>query len=185
MALSNSNTASNADHSAPDDPDTKGSRVLGRRRFLTYLVAGPTLAVAARLTGEALDPPRAEAAIPTLPGLAEIVDVQVLAAHLPKFTFNVNGRPVSVDAPADLPMLWVLRDKLGIHGPKYGCGINVCKACTSHLDGKAFNPCVTAVSECAGRNITTIEGLANGESARRSRQRPRKCDQCMRAQVSN
>ncbi|HEV7980360.1 molybdopterin cofactor-binding domain-containing protein [Amycolatopsis sp.] len=83
MALSNSNTASSADHSHPDDPDAKGSRVLGRRRFLTYLVAGPTLVVAAGLTGEALDPPRAGAAIPTLPGPAEIVDlgdVQVLAA---------------------------------------------------------------------------------------------------------
>jgi isoquinoline 1-oxidoreductase alpha subunit len=82
--------------------------------------------------------------------------------HLPKFTFDLNGGSVSVEAPADLPMLWVLRDKLGIRGPKYGCGINVCKACTSHLDGKAFNPCVTAVSECAGREVTTIEGLAEG-----------------------
>jgi isoquinoline 1-oxidoreductase alpha subunit len=81
---------------------------------------------------------------------------------LPNFTFTVNGRSVSVEAPADLPLLWVLRDKLGVRGPKYGCGINVCKACTSHLDGKAFNPCVTAVSECAGREVTTIEGLANG-----------------------
>lgn len=81
---------------------------------------------------------------------------------MPNFTFTVNGRSVSVEAPADLPLLWVLRDKLGVRGPKYGCGINVCKACTSHLDGKAFNPCVTAVSECAGREVTTIEGLANG-----------------------
>ncbi|HEV7980361.1 (2Fe-2S)-binding protein [Amycolatopsis sp.] len=81
---------------------------------------------------------------------------------MPKFTFDLNGGSVSVEAPADLPMLWVLRDKLGIRGPKYGCGINVCKACTSHLDGKAFNPCVTAVSECAGREVTTIEGLAEG-----------------------
>ena len=59
---------------------------------------------------------------------------------------HVNGEKVSVDAPADMSLLWVLRDKLGITGPKYGCGINVCKACTCQLDGKAFNPCSTHVS---------------------------------------
>jgi isoquinoline 1-oxidoreductase alpha subunit len=82
---------------------------------------------------------------------------------MPAFTFTVNGSPVTVDAPADLPMLWVLRDKLGITGPKYGCGVGVCKACTSHVDGEAFNPCVTPVADCAGRNVTTIEGLAVGD----------------------
>jgi isoquinoline 1-oxidoreductase alpha subunit len=82
---------------------------------------------------------------------------------VPTYTFTVNGEKVTVDAPANLAMLWVLRDKLGIKGPKYGCGIDVCKACTSHLDGKAFNPCVTPVSECAGRQVTTIEGLADGD----------------------
>jgi isoquinoline 1-oxidoreductase alpha subunit len=81
---------------------------------------------------------------------------------MPAFAFTVNGSPVTVDAPADLPMLWVLRDKLGITGPKYGCGVGVCKACTSHVDGEAFSPCVTPVAECAGRNVTTIEGLAVG-----------------------
>jgi isoquinoline 1-oxidoreductase alpha subunit len=75
----------------------------------------------------------------------------------------VNGKTVTVDAPADLPLLWVLRDKLGIKGPKYGCGINVCKACTSHLDGEAVNPCVVPVAEAAGREVTTIEGLADGD----------------------
>ncbi|MGH3712940.1 MAG: (2Fe-2S)-binding protein [Micromonosporaceae bacterium] len=82
---------------------------------------------------------------------------------MPSYTFTVNGRSVTVDAPADLAMLWVLRDKLGIKGPKYGCGINVCKACTSHIDGEAFNPCTTPVSECADRDVTTIEGLADGD----------------------
>ncbi len=82
---------------------------------------------------------------------------------MPDYTLNVNGSSVTVNAPPDLAMLWVLRDKLGITGPKYGCGIDVCKACTSHLDGEAFNPCVTPVSACAGRNVTTIEGLADGE----------------------
>jgi len=83
---------------------------------------------------------------------------------VPKYTFTVNGETKTVDAPADLPMLWALRDKLGITGPKYGCGINVCKACTSHLDGKAFNPCQTPVSDCAGKDVTTIEGLADSEN---------------------
>ncbi|WP_020674270.1 (2Fe-2S)-binding protein [Amycolatopsis nigrescens] len=82
---------------------------------------------------------------------------------MPQYTFSVNGKPVTVDAPADLPLLWALRDKLGVRGPKYGCGINVCKACTSHLDGAAINPCVTPVADVAGREVTTIEGLADGD----------------------
>src|SRR3954469_22629157 len=75
----------------------------------------------------------------------------------------LNGQKVQVDAPGDLSVLWALRDKLGVTGPKYGCGINVCKACTSHLDGKAFNPCVTNLRDVAGRSVTTIEGLAKGD----------------------
>jgi isoquinoline 1-oxidoreductase alpha subunit len=82
---------------------------------------------------------------------------------VPNYTFSVNGKAVTVDAPADLPLLWVLRDKLGVKGPKYGCGIDVCKACTSHLDGAAINPCVTPVAEVEGREVTTIEGLADGD----------------------
>jgi isoquinoline 1-oxidoreductase alpha subunit len=83
---------------------------------------------------------------------------------VPTYTFAVNGKTVTVDAPADMPLLWVLRDKLGVTGPKYGCGIDVCKACTSHLDGEAVNPCVVPVSEAAGREVTTIEGLADGDT---------------------
>ena len=79
------------------------------------------------------------------------------------YTFTVNGQQVTVESPGDLSVLWVLRDKLGITGPKYGCGINVCKACTSHLDGEAFNPCVTNVRDVEGREVTTIEGLADGD----------------------
>jgi isoquinoline 1-oxidoreductase subunit alpha len=82
---------------------------------------------------------------------------------MPTYRFTVNGETTAVDAPADMPMLWVLRDLLGVTGPKYGCGVGVCRACTSHLDGGAFNPCVTPVAECAGRAVTTIEGLADGE----------------------
>ena len=75
-------------------------------------------------------------------------------------TFKVNGTSVSVDADDDLRLLWVLRDILGITGPKYGCGINVCKACTSHINGKAFNPCSVPVGALGPDDeITTIEGL--------------------------
>jgi isoquinoline 1-oxidoreductase alpha subunit len=83
---------------------------------------------------------------------------------VPKYSFTLNGKTVQVDAPGDLSVLWALRDKLGVTGPKYGCGINVCKACTSHLDGKAFNPCVTNLRDVAGKDVTTIEGLARGDS---------------------
>ncbi len=82
---------------------------------------------------------------------------------MPKYSFTLNGEKVSVDAPGDLSVLWALRDKLGVTGPKYGCGINVCKACTSHLDGEAFNPCITNLRDVQGRKVTTIEGLADGD----------------------
>jgi isoquinoline 1-oxidoreductase subunit alpha len=77
-------------------------------------------------------------------------------------TFILNGEHVSVDCADDLRLLWVLRDLLGIHGPKYGCGLDVCKACTCHINGKAFNPCSVPVSEIQPTDrITTIEGLAD------------------------
>lgn len=79
---------------------------------------------------------------------------------MPVHTFKVNGEQVSVDVEDDVRLLWVLRDLLGITGPKYGCGINVCKACTSHLNGRAFNPCSVPVGQVsADDEITTIEGL--------------------------
>ncbi len=75
-------------------------------------------------------------------------------------TFVLNGESVTVEAEDDLRVLWVLRDLLGVHGPKYGCGINVCKACTSHINGKAFNPCSVRVADVQPDDeITTIEGL--------------------------
>ncbi|MEV6626233.1 (2Fe-2S)-binding protein [Amycolatopsis sp. NPDC051106] len=79
---------------------------------------------------------------------------------MPQQTFRVNGRVVTVDADDDLRLLWVLRDLLGINGPKYGCGLDVCKACTSHINGKAFNPCSVRVADIKDTDeITTIEGL--------------------------
>jgi isoquinoline 1-oxidoreductase subunit alpha len=81
---------------------------------------------------------------------------------MPDHTFLVNGERVTVDVEDDVRLLWVLRDRLGITGPKYGCGINVCKACTSHLNGKAFNPCAVPVSKLRRNDeVTTIEGLAD------------------------
>jgi isoquinoline 1-oxidoreductase alpha subunit len=72
----------------------------------------------------------------------------------------LNGEQVTVDVEDDLRLLWVLRDVLGIHGPKYGCGLDVCKACTCHINGKAFNPCSVRIKDIAPTDeITTIEGL--------------------------
>jgi isoquinoline 1-oxidoreductase alpha subunit len=80
---------------------------------------------------------------------------------VPTHTFILNGKQVSVDTEDDVRLLWVLRDLLGVTGPKYGCGLGVCKACTSHINGKAFNPCSVPVSDInPSDEITTIEGLA-------------------------
>jgi isoquinoline 1-oxidoreductase alpha subunit len=79
---------------------------------------------------------------------------------MPVQTFIVNGQSVSVDVDDDVRLLWVLRDLLGVHGPKYGCGLEVCRACTSHINGLAFNPCAVRVGDLQPTDkITTIEGL--------------------------
>jgi len=74
-------------------------------------------------------------------------------------TLDINGKAVSVTASDDTPLLWVLRDELGLTGTKYGCGIALCGACTVHIDGQATRSCQTPVSAVAGMKITTIEGL--------------------------
>lgn len=75
-------------------------------------------------------------------------------------SFVLNGQQVSVDVDDDVRLLWVLRDVLGVTGPKYGCALDVCKACTSHINGMAFNPCSVQVKDIeATDEITTIEGL--------------------------
>jgi isoquinoline 1-oxidoreductase subunit alpha len=76
---------------------------------------------------------------------------------------TVNGKTVQVDVPEDMPLLWVLRDVVGLTGTKFGCGIAACGACTVHLDGQATRSCVTPVSAVAGKRITTIEAI--GETA--------------------
>ncbi len=81
-----------------------------------------------------------------------------------KFSFQLNGRPVTVDSwdPAQ-PLLYVLRNSLGLHGPKFGCGLSQCGACTVLIDGKAARSCVTPVKQAAGHAITTLEGLGTPE----------------------
>lgn len=77
-------------------------------------------------------------------------------------TFNVNGRTVRVTAEPDKPLLWILREDLGLPGTKFGCGMALCGACTVHLDGSAVRSCVTPLAAVEGKRVTTIEGLARG-----------------------
>jgi aerobic-type carbon monoxide dehydrogenase small subunit (CoxS/CutS family) len=77
---------------------------------------------------------------------------------------NVNGKSQRVDVEPDTPLLWVLRDNLGLTGTKYGCGISACGACTVHLNGEPVRSCSTPVSAAAGKRVTTIEGLSPDSS---------------------
>jgi isoquinoline 1-oxidoreductase subunit alpha len=72
---------------------------------------------------------------------------------------NINGRDQRVDGPEDMPLLWALRDLLGLNGTKFGCGMALCGACTVHVDGQATRSCVTPLSALAGKRITTIEAI--------------------------
>ncbi len=75
-------------------------------------------------------------------------------------TFTLNGRSQSVDVPGEMPLLWVLRDTLGMTGTKFGCGMALCGACTVHVNGSPVRSCSTQISGVAGKNVTTIEGLS-------------------------
>ena len=75
-------------------------------------------------------------------------------------TLNVNGKTEQVDTEPEMPLLWVLRDLLGLHGTKYGCGVSVCGACTVHVDGEPVRSCSMPVAAAAGKKILTIEGLS-------------------------
>lgn len=77
--------------------------------------------------------------------------------------FTINGRRASFAGDATMPLLWYLRDHARMTGTKFGCGIGACGACTVHIDGAAMRSCITPVAAIAGKNITTIEGLAQGE----------------------
>src|SRR6478752_1598445 len=75
-------------------------------------------------------------------------------------TFKLNGKSATVDAPADMPLLWALRDILNLKGTKFGCGVGACGACTVHIDGKPTRACQTRISAAGGKSITTIEGIS-------------------------
>jgi isoquinoline 1-oxidoreductase subunit alpha len=75
------------------------------------------------------------------------------------FKLTVNGKTYELDVPGNMPVLWVIRDKIGLTGTKFGCGAAQCGACTVHLDNEAVRSCITPVSRAAGKNIVTIEGL--------------------------
>jgi isoquinoline 1-oxidoreductase subunit alpha len=77
---------------------------------------------------------------------------------------QVNGKAVSLDVAPEMPLLWALRDHLGLTGTKYGCGMALCGACTVHLDGQPIRSCVTPVASASGKRVTTIEGLCGPES---------------------
>jgi len=86
-----------------------------------------------------------------------------------KFAFMLNGAPTTVDVDPSTPLLWVIRDHLGLTGTKFGCGAALCGACTVHVDGDAVRSCARMVDTVQGKRVTTIEGLA--KSARRKLQR--------------
>jgi isoquinoline 1-oxidoreductase alpha subunit len=98
-------------------------------------------------------------------------------------TLKVNGKTVSVKAEADTPLLWVVRDELGLTGTKFGCGAALCGACTVHLDGDPVRPCIVPVSQAEGRAVTTIEGVLRTPLGRALEQAwaadgLQSCDQC-------
>ena len=82
-------------------------------------------------------------------------------------TLRVNGKSHQVDVPPDMPLLWVLRDVIGLTGTNFGCGMALCGACTVHLDGKPIRSCVTPVSAATGKSITTIEAIGDTPAGKR------------------
>jgi aerobic-type carbon monoxide dehydrogenase small subunit (CoxS/CutS family) len=106
-----------------------------------------------------------------------------------EISFQLNGKKQTVDADPDMPLLWVLRDKLNLTGTKFGCGISQCGACTVHLDGDAIRSCVTPISSVAGKTVLTIEGLSADRShalqqAWIAEQVPQ-CGYCQSGQIMN
>ena len=79
---------------------------------------------------------------------------------------NINGKSYDVDLPGDTPLLWALRDQIGLTGTKFGCGMALCGACTVHIDGEPGRACVTPISSLAGKKVTTIEGLETDKVGR-------------------
>jgi isoquinoline 1-oxidoreductase alpha subunit len=102
-------------------------------------------------------------------------------------TLQLNGKSVNVEASPDTPLLWVLRDHLGLTGTKFGCGVSLCGACTVHIDGAATRSCVTPLSAAAGKKIVTIEGLSGpaGQAVQAAwdRRQVPQCGYCQSGQV--
>lgn len=101
---------------------------------------------------------------------------------------QINGQVREVTAPAEEPLLWVLRDELGMVGTRFGCGAGICGACTVHVDGQATRSCVTPIADVEGKAIRTIEGLANGETLHPMQQafideQVPQCGWCMSGQI--
>jgi isoquinoline 1-oxidoreductase subunit alpha len=91
--------------------------------------------------------------------------LSLLTLEVPlKFTFKLNGEERSVDADENMPLLWVIRDIVGLTGTKFGCGAAYCGACTIHLDGEAIRSCISPISMAQGKSLTTIEGLSTDSS---------------------
>ncbi|GAB1576112.1 (2Fe-2S)-binding protein [Bordetella petrii] len=81
-------------------------------------------------------------------------------------SLTINGKTQDIDAPDDMPLLWVIRDRLGMTGTKFGCGMAMCGACTVHMDGQPIRSCVTPISAAAGKQITTIEAVGDDDVGR-------------------
>lgn len=82
---------------------------------------------------------------------------------MPTYALRVNGKAARIDADADMPLLYALRDRLGLNGPKYGCGLGQCGTCTVHISGQVARSCSIPIASVAGKDVTTLEGLARGE----------------------
>lgn len=105
-------------------------------------------------------------------------------------TLTINGREHELDVPDDMPLLWALRDVAGLTGTKFGCGIAQCGACTVHLDGEATRSCVTPVSAVQGRQVTTIEAMADDAVGKKVQQAwldlgVAQCGYCQGGQIMN
>ena len=85
-------------------------------------------------------------------------------------TLRVNDQEYELDVPHDMPLLWVLRDIVGLTGTKFGCGVALCGACTVHLDGRAIRSCITPVSHAAGKSVTTVEAIGETSIGRKVQQ---------------
>jgi len=101
------------------------------------------------------------------------------------YTLTVNGKRATVDVPPETPLLWVLREDLGLTGTKYSCGIAVCGSCTVHLDGEPIRSCATAIQDASGKSITTIEGFDGSHPLQRAfvEGNTTQCGYCVSGQI--